>query len=120
MAGTWLAIKSTWKLVLVGFVLSVIATVQSIYVWPLNIDLTYFPQDKIPYYGLLLFLISFLLYSMRWARKKIELLFHYRRVSELFAVVEAYSEAKKLQDRRPQSSATFTGPCGLLEMIQRK
>jgi len=46
--------------------------------------------------------------------------FSYTTIDKTPAVVEAYSEAKKLQDRRPQSSATFTGPCGLLEMIQRK
>ncbi len=90
MSGTWIAIKHSLWLVIPGLGLCFAALLIS-YVLEIgaHVEIEEAARNEFPPY-LVYFLVSgFLLGSMLWAKWRIEKLFHYRRVNELFYIVQS-------------------------------
>lgn len=98
LAGTWLAIGSTWPLVAAGAGLGLTASIlRHAAAVPASLD--WFQTPPAPPYPAFLLTSLALLVSMLWARRRIESLFHYRRVSELVFIVMAAHVARREQAR---------------------
>jgi hypothetical protein len=94
MFGAWLSMKWTSTIVLIGFFVSSLFFIISIYGWVLG-ELT---SRTFPYslssarlYGTLLWTELLLYLGMRFMKRKIEEVFHYRRVGELVYVLQAWA-----------------------------
>ena len=93
MAGTWLAIVSTWPLVAAGACLGLIASVLT-HEATLS-SLVWIRTHPVPPYPAFCVISTSILVSMLWGRRQIEKLFHYRRVSELVFIVMAVHVARR-------------------------
>jgi hypothetical protein len=90
LSGTWLAIKNTKYFVLCG---AIICALMSFYLY---FDLTtkQLPA-KLSIHSIFFLVLIFLYLSMFWAQRRIENLFHYRRVNELLCIVQSAYIARK-------------------------
>lgn len=116
MSGTWLAIRYTQSLLLVGAVFSLIGMfvtyapgVRSM----LHLDSSDFNAQSAPYYPVLFVLSLSMLAAAVWARFKIESLFHYRRVNELLFILMAADIAREQQDSVSEVAGGVTTIPGL-------
>jgi hypothetical protein len=96
MSGTWLAIRSTQPLLIIGVVLCLVAIIvaHASSVRAL-LGLSSFRPVDAPHYPTLLVLNMAFLAAVVWARARIETLFHYRRVGELLFIVMAAHVARQ-------------------------
>lgn len=107
MAGTWTSIIYTSKLILTGLIISIVALVLLIVQWILskyfNLTLPIMIHEN-PFFLINIIIVLSLYNIMKWAREKIESLFHYRRVSELFFIVQAavYANERKNNNKEKQ------------------
>ncbi len=100
MSGTWISIKETLLLVWVGAFSTLLATVIVYFPFIRNhLGLSGFDLDSSPKYLVYFVAILFLVSAMYWAKYKIENLFHYRRVSELFHIVQAAHLAREIAQK---------------------
>lgn len=93
MAGTWLAIKTAWRLVCSGIALSMVALAASLILSAER--LPRLVEDR-PFFAVYGALAGFLLLGMWWAKRSIEQLFHPRRVGELLLVLHAKVHADRI------------------------
>ena len=99
MFGTWAAITTSRYLVAIGAVVSLGCMVT----------LAVIPRQSIPFvgfpFGTLFFLGVILLTTMRWARARIENLFHYQRVRELTHIVACAYYARGKEEGMARGSS---------------
>lgn len=101
MSGTWLAIKTTLHLVNFGIILTIIAAIISYVLQAQQSVENTSPLRNSPHYLVILVTIVSLRIIMKWAKSRIEGLFHYRRVSELLFIVQAaHIVSKKIQSEQ--------------------
>ncbi len=93
MFGTWEAITATWKLVLAGAVMNVIAL--SVLASTASAGTSRLSAP----YGTSLLVNGTMLMAMFWAKDRIQRLFHYQRVRELFHIVASVHYARKEKER---------------------
>lgn len=102
MAGTWLAIRTTTSFLIAGVVVALagLVLVHSPFLRSL-ISVPGVSVGEAPPYAALLVINAFLLASGHWANKRIELLFHYRRINELVFITMAAHVARSMPPIKP-------------------
>jgi hypothetical protein len=98
LSGTWIAIRSTKRLVLLGAAVSVVGALLTV-VAPLQLSSADWSPSAARAQFFLLSLVSGSLIAMtRWAQLRIENQFHYRRVNELLCIVQSAHMCRGNQD----------------------
>lgn len=103
MFGTWVAIMTTRYFVVFGAVLSILGLAGAAVA-----SSTRSPATSPPY-GLSLILCVAIFMAMQWAKVRIEHLFHYQRVREIFHIVACFYHARK-QERESDVPVPATAP----------
>lgn len=111
MSGTWLAIRYTQPLLLIGAVFSLVGLLVTyapgVHAM-LRLDSSNLNAQNAPHYPVLFVLSLSMLAAATWARHKIESLFHYRRVNELLFIVMAADIARKEKDSMSKITSEVT------------
>jgi len=102
MFGTWVAIMTTWRLVILGAALSVLALAIGALTSSARSA-----QASAPC-GMSLLLSAAILMAMQWAKVRIEHLFHYQRVRELFHIVACayYVRLQRQRTNKPMQATS--------------
>lgn len=88
LSGTWLAIKDTRRLILCSAIIYVLFILYIAFLLHLS-------HIKIFDHIFFCLTLIFVFFSISWAKKRIENLFHYRRVNELLSIVHSAYIARK-------------------------